>query len=421
LREQIWQKARWIILSVFVNIIVIVGAGMMLKEFPQRYDGGFQYVILRYDDYRLFKDCDYRPYKDYIESTSHEEDFIKFMLTNSIRMSIASVPIAISNKEMQNNEVLPSRIQLLTEGVRKNLFEICLHGYRHMNNSVKWSPSEFSGIPLLTQETMVKNGKHTLESLTGTKVKVFVPPFNGWDQNTLMALADNGFSILSAEAIDFPRINYINYFPYTATPMELQYLIATDSIGANKLIVVNIHPHDLLEDKKRIGIGALEKLINTLKNSLKVELISFEEAVAKKIVFSNEELLEFSNLLSQIRFWENLPLNSYLIRTKSVCANRPYYSGLMLDLLKAFMGINLFIIGVLVSQIMGNIISQRIVFWAVVFCLVFFIAFILWKAFDYWCFGEVIAGKRFCLIFLTFGMLIGFIPKMLNVRGMKFF
>lgn len=413
LRNGISKKGSWIVILAFINIIVIFGAGIILREFPQKHDIRFHHIILRYDDYRL--------YKEYLEGTSNEEEFVKFALVNNIKMSIAVIPFDLSNEEMQNNEVLPSKIQLLTEGLRKNLFEICLHGYQHKNNAVKGAPSEFSGVPLPIQKIWIEKGRIKLESLIGVGVKVFVPPYNGWDQNTLIALTDNGFSILSAEGGDFPKNNPINYFPYTATPKDLQYLLATNSISNNKLIIVNIHPHDLPEDKNRIGLSKLKKLLKEIKDSnRKMELESFEDAVAKRIVFTQEELLNFSKMLSHIRFWENLPLSGYLIRTKSLSANRPYYSSSILYLLRLVMGINLFIIGFLISQVIGEKIRIKLLTYIIIILLVIVISIVLLKSFEYWNYGEVIAGKRYSIIFLTFGILIGLISKMLTMRKVKY-
>lgn len=421
LRGGLWKRGCWIVILAFVNILVIFGAGIILREFPQRHDVGPRHVILRYDDYRLYKDYDYRLYKDYLERTSHEEEFFKFVLTNNIKMSIAPVPFASSNQEMQNNEVLPSKIQLLTEGLRKNLFEICLHGYQHRNNSpVEWEPFEFRSVPLLTQKAWIEKGKSKLESLMGTKLKVFIPPFNGWDQNTLMALTDNGFSILSAEAGAFPTLNHINYFPYTATPKELQYLLATDSIGKNKLIVVNIHPHDLPEDKNRIGLSKLMKLFEEIKDpNRKMELLFFEEAVAKRIIFTQEALLNLSKNFNHIQFWKNMPLSGYLIKTKSLSANRPYYSSLTLNFLKIVMGVNLFIIGFLISHVIGEKIKTKILIYVIIFLLGMVLSIILWRSYEYLNYGQIIAGKRYTMIFLIFGILSGFILKMLPIKQVK--
>jgi peptidoglycan/xylan/chitin deacetylase (PgdA/CDA1 family) len=413
LRKGISKKGSWIVILAFVNILVMFGGGIILREFPRKHDGGSHKVILRYDDYEL--------YQGNLKSTSLEEEFIKFVLTNSIKMSIAPVPFAVSNEEMQNNDVLPSKIQLLTEGLRKNLFEICLHGYQHKNNSVKWSPSEFSGVSLQTQKTWINKGKRKLEDLTGAKVKAFVPPFNGWDKNTLMALTDNGFSILSAEAGDFPKINPINYFPYTVTPKELEYLLANNYIGDNKLIVVNIHPHDLLEDKNRIGFSNLKKLLEELKDpNSKMELESFEDMVAKRIVFTQEELLNLSKRFDEVRFWDNLPLSGWLIRTTCLAANRPYYSSLVLNFLKILMGVNLFIIGFLISQVVGQKIRSRMFICAIIMTLLGMVMFIiLLRSFEYLNYGQIIAGKRYSIIFLIFGILSGLILKMLPIRQVK--
>jgi len=411
LREGILKKECWFTVFALVTVLIMLGAGIMLREFPHKHDARPRHVILRYDDYNL--------YSNNPEGTSLEEEFLKFALTENMKMSVAPVPFVISDEEMQNNEGLPSKIQLLTEGRRKNLFEICLHGYQHKNNSAKCSPSEFSGVSLQTQKTWIEKGKRKLESLTGTKVKVFVPPFNGWDQKTLMALTDNGFSILSAEAGAFPKTNNVYYFPYTVTPKELEYLLANNYIGDNKLIVVNLHPFDLHEDNNRIGFSKLRKLFKEIKDpNRNMKLLFFEEAVAKKIVFTQEELLNLSKRFDEVRFWDNLPLSGWLIRTTCLSANRPYYLDSILYSLKLLMGLTLFIVGFLVAQIIVEKIKTKMLIYGATAFLGAVMFVIVLKSYEYWRYGELISGKRYSSIFLIFGALVGLIStKFLSERA----
>lgn len=397
------QKGLWgILLLGFVNLLVLLTAGIMLKEFPGEYVGGSQHVILRYDDYQLNRD---NP-----GSSALEEAFFKYALANEIKMSVAVIPFGLSNEEGVSDKVDVTKTHLLMEGIRRNLFEICLHGYQHKNNAMGGSASEFGGVPFLSQRMWIERGKRKLESLTGAKVKVFVPPFNGWDQNTLAALRDHGFSILGAEAGDAPRADGFNFFPYTATPKEFEYLLANKSIANRKLIVLNIHPHDLLKDKNRIGLIKLEKILEEIKDpERRMELESFGGAVAKEIVFTGEELRYYSGMITRIRFWENLPVSGYLIGTKSLSANRPYYSSPVLDLLRIFMGVILLITGFLISRLIHEKVKGRMLFYVVTSSLVLALGLVIVKSYEYWNYGEVITGKRYGIIFLISGALIGLI------------
>jgi peptidoglycan/xylan/chitin deacetylase (PgdA/CDA1 family) len=400
-----------IVIFGFISVLIIFCAGLVLREFPQKHDRWSRQIILRYDDFRL--------YKDSLET--QEEEFIKFALTENIKLSIAVIPFDTRN-EMSNDGVRPSKVQLLIDGLHKDLFEITLHGYQHKNNAVGWAPSEFGGVPLLTQETWLEMGKRKLEALTGAKVKAFVPPFNGWDQNTLKALGDKGFSILSAEAGDFPKTNDIKYFPYTATPKDLQYLLATNSIGQDRLIIVNIHPFDLKEDKNRIGLTELRKLLNEIRDDeSKFELEFFENVVAKETGYTEQELLDFAKMLNHIRFWMNMPVSNWMIRTSCLSANRPYYSNSMLNLLKLLLGANLCVLGFLISQVFVEGIKRNIVNWiiSIIMGLGIVLSIIIWKSLEYFEYGQVIAGKRYGFILLTIGILIGLILQMLSMRKVK--
>lgn len=411
-REGIWRKALWIILLVFFNVLIILGAAMMLKEFPQKGDRGICRIILRYDDYELFPKSK--------ESASLENKFIKFAIENGIKMSIGITPFQSGTGEVSVSRESGENVQLLREGFRKDLFEICLHGYEHANNWVKWSYSEFTGVPLLTQKKWIETGKNKLESLTGAKIKVFIPPYNGWDQNTLLAIADSGFSILSAEARDFPKGQSIFYFPYTDIPKDFKYLLESNRVMRNKLLIINIHPPDLLEGNNRIGFSDLKELIKTIKDpNAKIELVSFKNAVDEGIFYTPEELLNFSKMLNWIRFWQNIPFANNIIKTKSLSANRPYYSNTILYSLSICMGIKLSIIGFLFFQIIGNKIRTRMFTYSFITLLVIAIFVMLWRSYEYLKVGQVIAGQRYSAIFIAFGSLAALFWQMQAGRKKK--
>jgi hypothetical protein len=76
----------------------------------------------------------------------------------------------------------------LEEGVDRGLFEIAIHGYRHVNHS------------LLTKEEQLNdfskaNGK--LEYLFGKRADIFLPPFNDFNLYTIETLSDLNITLFS--------------------------------------------------------------------------------------------------------------------------------------------------------------------------------------------------------------------------------
>jgi peptidoglycan/xylan/chitin deacetylase (PgdA/CDA1 family) len=76
----------------------------------------------------------------------------------------------------------------IEEGISKQLFEIAIHGYRHVNHS------------LLTKEEQVddfREAKGKLEYLFGKRADIFIPPFNEFNLHTIEAMSDLNISLFS--------------------------------------------------------------------------------------------------------------------------------------------------------------------------------------------------------------------------------
>lgn len=88
-------------------------------------------------------------------------------------------------------------LELQTEG-----YTLAMHGYQHMFDSntrgkvnLGWK-SEFAGHSLSEQIEKIKKGKEILEQ-HGIKTDIFFAPAHSYDDNTLQALAVNGFKYMS--------------------------------------------------------------------------------------------------------------------------------------------------------------------------------------------------------------------------------
>jgi peptidoglycan/xylan/chitin deacetylase (PgdA/CDA1 family) len=79
----------------------------------------------------------------------------------------------------------------IEEGVDKNLFEIAIHGYRHINHS---------RLTYEEQEGDFRKASGKLEYLFGKKADIFIPPFNEFNLHTIEALSDLDISLLSTSS-----------------------------------------------------------------------------------------------------------------------------------------------------------------------------------------------------------------------------
>ncbi|MGN0377052.1 MAG: DUF2334 domain-containing protein [Suilimivivens sp.] len=97
------------------------------------------------------------------------------------------------------------------KGLKREGWCIALHGYKHLytTNRSGIFPlnnfSEFAGIPYEKQKEMLAEGKRIF-SEKGIETDIFMAPAHSYDNNTLKALAENGFSKLTDGFGDRPYL-----------------------------------------------------------------------------------------------------------------------------------------------------------------------------------------------------------------------
>jgi predicted deacetylase len=87
-------------------------------------------------------------------------------------------------------------VDYLREGMSQGRFEVMLHGYNH---DVPDALPEFVGGENLRQK--VADGRHYLEDVLGTTVKVFVPPHNAIGRRGLQAIAEEGLHLAGTAGV----------------------------------------------------------------------------------------------------------------------------------------------------------------------------------------------------------------------------
>ncbi|MEO0238279.1 MAG: DUF2334 domain-containing protein [candidate division WOR-3 bacterium] len=263
------------------------------------------YIVFRMDD---FSDN---------SNIKVEEKIFEIFSTLSIPLIVGIVPFTMNEKI---EPIKQEKIDLISKYKNQSFFTFALHGYTHKNNSVdKRFKYEFNYLPLDTQIKMLSEGKIFLEFITGKKIEIFIPPWNGYDTNTIVAMEKTNFKTISAGIRGFSINSDIKYLPLTTTIKELKENFQKDYNIRIKdvIIVVNLHSYEFetIED-----LNNFEKLLKDLKNNRRVEFLDY--GIGTILNYHSFNLnKQFQYFLSLIpKLWANFSGygSFYLIPEKSV-------------------------------------------------------------------------------------------------------
>jgi peptidoglycan/xylan/chitin deacetylase (PgdA/CDA1 family) len=97
-------------------------------------------------------------------------------------------------------------------GYNSGLFEVFVHGWDHV---------DYTNLSLATQTSTLQQAQNKAALIFGSPSKVFVPPYNALNANTLTAIKNTGFEIISAA-------EYTDTYPYFIAD---GFSNITDSLG----------------------------------------------------------------------------------------------------------------------------------------------------------------------------------------------
>ena len=186
---------------------------------------------------------------------------LRYHLKNEISTSIAVIP-----------ELTKSDTELLTQ-ISDSLrigSEVSAHG---------WSHEDLSKLSLLEQEKALGEAKSALRQLFGVNVTVLVPPMFGYNVETLMAMHNTGFKVLSS-VIDLQApmrrpdgivtlpatVEYSDFVDGKWVSKSVQALIKEVDLSVERYgyAVLVIHPQELMRDN-RMDAGAVQDYDSLIK------------------------------------------------------------------------------------------------------------------------------------------------------------
>jgi peptidoglycan/xylan/chitin deacetylase (PgdA/CDA1 family) len=221
-------------------------------------------VIFRYDDFLL-------------APSALSDSLLAIFRKNGVPLCVSIIPFDSSGNLI--NKIDSGKISDLILRMNSNELEIALHGYNHENHVKKArfsksTYSEFATVPYELQYNRLEAGKKAIDSILRTNVRIFVPPFNTYDKNTLIALEKLKFEIISGQRQGTTEGNSLSYMP--ATIEDFSELPAVLKKYGNKdvTVIVYFHPYSFKghgsrysKDMSRlISTVQLDQMLNSLKN-----------------------------------------------------------------------------------------------------------------------------------------------------------
>jgi peptidoglycan/xylan/chitin deacetylase (PgdA/CDA1 family) len=103
--------------------------------------------------------------------------------------------IGLVTKYLEEDDTL---IEKIYEGLEKKIFELAIHGWDHV---------DFSVLSEKQQVELFVNATRRLETIFRSGSQVFIPPYNSFNKDTLVAMGKVGLRIISSE-LDLDKFSY---------------------------------------------------------------------------------------------------------------------------------------------------------------------------------------------------------------------
>ena len=234
-------------------------------------------IVLRYDDPQL-------------QTDTVNDSLFAVLQRNDIPFSIAVIPC-----DSAENLICDTAWQYfpaLKKAVTNGKIEIALHGLVHKRG-------EFGNIPYEEQYRRIFKGKYLLDSVLNCNIITFVPPYNTYDKNTLIALEQCGFKVLSSYLENRTIDNgAVTDFPCTIdSPVDLLPTVDNNH-NREGVIVLMFHQYNFTD---KFTVVDFEKILLRIKENLNVEFITFANLINSGETVNNKriEANRQSNLLSK--------------------------------------------------------------------------------------------------------------------------
>ena len=224
-----------------------------------------------------------------VSSTDMEVRVIELFREHRAAVTFGVIPFVcaqdIADPSEQRLLPLPAhKAEILRAGVAAGTVDIALHGYSHQT---VWAHSrtEFEGLAYDDQLEKLTRGKEALDKVSGGPIRIFIPPWNSYDLNTVRALDQLEINVVSAgwNGAAATQTN-LRFLPATTDLMHLHNAVAAARRSPDKqpIIVALFHLYDFVEigmDRGQIKLRELAGLLSWIDQQRDIQALSIAQAV----------------------------------------------------------------------------------------------------------------------------------------------
>jgi len=242
--------------------LLFIALLVLLNGFPANADGKIK-MVFRFDDYLL------------IHSTLFDSLLNTFQ-KNKIPLCIGILPFDTSGSFIY--KLNQDQVNDLRSRIHRKEIEVALHGFNHLNELshrflTRTTFSEFASIDYKKQYEKLAKGKMVLDTLLHINTNVFIPTFNTYDNNTLKALEELKFEIISGGLHGLSNSKIIKYIPPTYENFSELPDIIEKFGNENVTVIIYFHSYAFEESRyayfkdpsRLVTFSQLDTLLNWIK------------------------------------------------------------------------------------------------------------------------------------------------------------
>ncbi len=234
-------------------------------------------VVFRFDDYSA------------TSRTELERQIFDIFRKNKAVLTVGVIPF-VCERDIHDVSPQPAialtqaKIDILRDAAEKGVVEVALHGYNHQAVRAEGKRySEFKGVRPDIQSSKIKKGKEFLERSFGGEITTFVPPWNSYDENTILSAEHSGFKVLSGDFEGSARErDTIQFIPATSDIYKAQSAVQRarwNPSHTKQIIVILFHEYDFKESdpSAQYSVDQLSALVTWLASQDDVRIRSLRQ------------------------------------------------------------------------------------------------------------------------------------------------
>ncbi len=296
-----------------------------LALLPSLLTAGELAVAFRYDD------CSSR------SNVEAELALLEVFRSHAARITFAVVPYVCSHdghstEPQPDLPYPPEWATAFDPFLNDSTLEPALHGLKHQNELRGGHPwrsdfvgvgySEFYGLDSETQAEKITRGADYLEEMFEVRPRIFVPPWNSYDQSTVVALGKCGFTCLSAgargEAPDSPALAFLPATCDNVARLREVVRLWQEKGSPEAALVVMLHA-SLFDGSKARTDSVLNEIGSTLgwlDGQKSVRVLSLGQALNEWPKYTAERFRQYNHYRKAWyvvpKGWQPLPPELYL-------------------------------------------------------------------------------------------------------------